>query len=323
MKKMSFFMRKLSLVLTLGALSSVAVAQDAETSGSVLTLCTYNIHSGIPNKKNQSNHIVDKSDMRNIADILTSSGAQIIGLQEVRNRFGGLKKNPSIDMPRTLAGLQDMHYVFGSTTDDIFNPQPIGGLQGNPDYIEWGSYNRWTNNGARHGEYGNAILSSLSFKDPENFAMPLDKPGTGEEQRCVVRVELEKPLRGLGTVVIYNTHLHHASAASRQKQMDFILSKAVAEPAHTTVFIMGDLNATLHPQRQDIIKKAEDAGFIDLAAAYSTKTGKPADNTIPAHNPDARIDYILCNKDINVLEVYTIPTEVSDHLPLVVKVSPK
>jgi endonuclease/exonuclease/phosphatase family metal-dependent hydrolase len=42
--------------------------------------------------------------------------------------------------------------------------------------------------------------------------------------------------------------------------------------------------------------------------------------TYPARNPKKRLDYILCNQEIQALQCCTISSDASDHLPLVAKI---
>jgi len=276
-----------------------------------LTLATYNIHAGFPMGKSSRNHKVTQDDLQNIADVLTSSGAAVIGLQEVHcelQQFAPPAKQISsaLNQPRQLASRLQMKYVFASTIDDPPAYAP------NPAYLEWGAIDQWSNNFARHGEFGNAVLTTLDLAStPTSFALPRRD---NQEQRGCVRVELETTAGQ--RLVIYNTHLQHDDQPTRVDQLDFLLERAAAEATGTLVFVLGDLNWADKPDgpmRRDWNNLLTRFGFYDLGR------GNPQP-TIPADAPDRRIDYILCNRDLKVIEAKTIATPASDHLPVVVTV---
>lgn len=262
---------------------------------------------------NSRNHVVGPQDLRNIADVLTSSGAHVIGLQEVHCELLAFAPparqiTSALNEPRLLAHGTGMHYAFGSTLDDPPAYAP------NTGYMEWGTADQWSNNGQRHGEFGNAVLSRFAPMQPvENI--PLPRQGN-DEQRACLRVEFNPEETGGTTVVVYNTHLHHQGAETRASQLEAILQRAGVESTGTIVFIMGDLNWKSEPgtaEEAALCELLARFGFHDLAAHSSAPT-------FPADNPDRRIDYILCNQPLPVLSAEVLRTLSSDHLPLVVTV---
>ncbi|MGI8908241.1 MAG: endonuclease/exonuclease/phosphatase family protein [Candidatus Sumerlaeaceae bacterium] len=280
-----------------------------------LTLATYNIHSAVPNGSSLASYFITPKDVQNVADVVTSSSASIVALQEVRCewqwRRAAQHDTFAPDLARRIAQYCAMNFAFGSTIDDVTS------YPSNTAYIEWGSGDQWQNSGAIHGEFGNAVLSRHKLTAvPVNIPLPTDP---GEEQRACLRVsfaldETSSPL------VVYATHLHHRQPSARQKQMASILDHAKKEVTTATVFIMGDLNTSPGPDEPDLIAMAERAGFHDLAALHAAKQNRSPDNTIPAHQPKKRIDYILASRRLTVLDAHTIETTASDHLPLVLTV---
>ena len=292
------------------------VSQANATSS--LTLLTYNIHAGVPLGKSSGKYAATLQDLRNIADVITTSTADIVALQEVKCDWGCSKpetlQSLPADIPRVLACLTGHNFAFASTLDET------PGFPGNTAYVEWGTCDQWTNNDAVHGEFGNAILSRKPMTAPaQNIALP--KAST-EEQRGCLRAEWNDANSGFGAVVVYATHLENTTATARTSQMKAILSRASLDTTTATVFILGDFNYFPQPEEEDLIALANASGFHDLAADYSRHHSAPPDFTFPSDKPDRRIDYILCSKPLPVDYAATLNTRASDHLPLVIRVGP-
>ena len=307
----------LYLTVALAILSTGACATS-------LTLTTYNIHSGIPDGYNRLNYTQSPRDLHNISDIFTTAGAEIIAMQEVSNQWNRPKRGKpdaqSLNMPQHIATILNMNYAFGSTLD------ATSGYPENRGYLEWGNVDKWTNNGADHGEYGNAILSKYNFAAPPTIVkLPrgdAEALKNMDEARNAVRVELTD-VPGLGPVVIYSSHLQHNNGQTREAQMTELLKTAKADTTTATVFIMGDMNHFPHKGEPDLLGMVKEAGFHDLAAEFATKTGTEPANTMGGGKKAIRIDYIFCSKPLDVSDVQVFDTKVSDHFPLTVRLKLK
>jgi endonuclease/exonuclease/phosphatase family metal-dependent hydrolase len=110
-----------------------------------IRIMSYNIHHGISRD--------GKLDINNIAEVIRESGAQIVGLQEVDNRF---IRTFFRDQARELAEKLDMHYYFGE------------------NFTLFGA------------GYGNAVLSKFPIVSASN--LQLDSKG---EQRGVVSARID------------------------------------------------------------------------------------------------------------------------------------
>lgn len=306
-------------------LSTLAVllcsSLSAQSSAS-LTIASYNIHSGIPAGHGQANYYPGASDIRNIADVLTTTGASIIALQEVRNlseppeRLKGQALAPNI--AQELAAILGMNYAFASTLDTVT------GYPENRGYTEWGTRDQWTNNAAPHGEYGNAILSKFDMSSPTLIKLPRgDAEGQkkGDEPRNATRVVIPN-VPGLGKTIVYGTHLQHNNGVTREAQMKEILSHAKTDMADATIFIMGDMNHFPHPGEPDILGLVKEAGFHDLAAEFAASKNTTPPPTMGEGLVKIRIDYIFCSRPLKVQDVQVLQTEVSDHFPLAITVTP-
>lgn len=319
-------------VLAGPAMRSVLAESSAVTS---LTLVTYNLHVGVPMGEAIGPYRAGWKDILAQAHVLRDARADIAALQEVDSEFGltlppERHRSSLIPMPRVMAHVTGMNYVFGSAQDDIRYPSDNAG------YVEWGSGDQWTSNGSEHGEVGNALLSRHSFvRPPENIPLPREE---GKERRACIRAELAVPGAGEKPVVVYATHLQHDSASSRVDQMRAILERARRDArAGALVFILGDLNhqapdeerAAAGPDkdgqgrpgsRENPIALALEGGFHDLHALHAAGKSTHPEPTYPADAPRQRIDFILCSRPLKVTEAAVIPTLASDHLPVRVTV---
>jgi endonuclease/exonuclease/phosphatase family metal-dependent hydrolase len=94
-----------------------------ETSVKNVRVMTYNIHSGF--------NVHGQGDLEAIAQVIESSGADVIGLQEVsRGRF----MDGSMDMPYWLAQRLDMTYLFRGTEEPVWG----NALLSRYPVVEWG-----------------------------------------------------------------------------------------------------------------------------------------------------------------------------------------
>ncbi|MBX7244502.1 MAG: endonuclease/exonuclease/phosphatase family protein [Candidatus Sumerlaeaceae bacterium] len=294
----------------------VIIAAVAGHATSTLSLVTYNIHSGIPNGLSSAKHAVTQQDLQNIADVLKSASPDIVALQEVRCEWtsktvDGRSVVVGPNEPRDFARLTGLGFAFGSAIDDA--PK----FPANTGYKEWANAgDPVTTSGAIHGEYGNAVLSRLPFRTPpENIALPNRE---GKEQRACLRLEM--PETHAGPLVVYATHLQHDSAEIRVDQMTEILRRASSEATGTLVLLMGDFN--YHPGTAgDLLGLAARAGFHDLQGEAAKTAGVEPEPTFPADKPKQRIDYIMANRPLKVIQAKVIESEASDHRALWIQVA--
>ena len=158
------------------------------------------------------------------------------------------------------------------------------------------------NPGEPRRQYGTAVLSKYPIIQAANY--PLTKIGNTEQ-------------RGLSETVInvkghhlnfYNTHLA-LTAAERTIQIQEVIE--IAGKTDGPKVIMGDLNARPNSaEMQPLFAHYKDA-FADQNDAY----------TIPAENPNSRIDYIFTSNEIETEDAKVLSTIASDHLPIVAKIT--
>lgn len=160
--------------------------------------------------------------------------------------------------------------------------------------------------GARR--FGCAILTRLPVLGSVNHALT---------RISTLAPELgPQPLPGFGEVVVdcrgyelrfFVTHLYWRSQELRcqeVQEMEQIIGREVGP-----FVVVGDYNAK--PEHDEMALAREYAN--DAWLACGTGNGF----TFPAHAPDRRIDYIFVSSDLRVRSVEVLPSEASDHLPVV------
>ena len=257
--------------LTVLVLLSVACVPPPapEPIGQQITVMSFNIHHGVG--------VDGNLDLQRIADVVTSSSAGIVGLQEVDRHFG--ERSDFVDQATWLAQTLDMHVAFGANLD----LEPIDPAD-------------------PRRQYGNAVLSTYPIVSSLNTLLPLE---AGGEQRGLLEAVVDVD----GTEVrAYSTHLQHDSQSARLAQVEAIRAYLAASSADSSVVLLGDLNATPESPEiavivEDLTDSWEEAGVGD-GFTYSTDS------------PSVRIDYVLTSDDLTTRTAAVITSDASDHLPV-------
>lgn len=183
----------------------VGCGQNPET----LSIMSYNIHRG-QDAENQ-----DK--LREMADFIIESGAEIVGLQEVDSVC---YRSGEVDQPKVLAELTGMHYAFVRHFE----------FQG--------------------GAYGQAILSKYPISNVVNQRLPIasDPPG---ETRAFLTADVETPS---GTWTVGVAHLDYRDAGSRERQAK-IATDILLESEHPSI-LLGDMNAEPGSETISILRQS-------------------------------------------------------------------
>ena len=156
------------------------------------------------------------------------------------------------------------------------------------------------------GDYGNATLTNLPVVSHENLKLPT--PPDAEPRGCLRTTIRASEL----TLDVLNAHLG-LDEKQREEQTSAIL-KAVRD---VPTILASDMNETAAgPGVGAILARLRDA-----AEENAAEKG----NTIPAKNPERRIDFIFVSKDMNVpsCDVLSTPftATASDHLPCIADVN--
>jgi endonuclease/exonuclease/phosphatase family metal-dependent hydrolase len=256
-------------VLAVGAGAAPAAAAPDATNVRVMS---FNIHHGADP--------ADNLDLERIAGVIEDSGAEIIGLQEVDNRWSS--RSDFEDQAAWLAERLGMHYAYAANLDR----DPAAGQ-------------------TERRQYGTAVLSEYPILSSENHLLTnIEYEIRPTEQRGL----LETVINVEGNhISFYNTHLDHQRSEQRQSQMKEIL--AISEETDRPAVLVGDLNAVPGTPEMDAVLSR----FSDVFEAL----GRPDDFTYPVENPDRRIDYILARGQIQPLSAEVIDSDSSDHLPVI------
>jgi len=242
-------------------------------SGTTVVVMTDNIHYGDP-------------DLAGTADVICSSGADLVGLQEVDVHWG--ERSGFADQASQLAATCGMDMRFGP----IYTLPPVEA--GRPDR-----------------RFGVAILSRLPILSSTNHLLTRlstqveggPEPAPGFLQ---VTVDVE------GTALdVFVTHLDfRPDPEVRRIQVEEML--AIIEATDHASVLLGDMNAG--PEREELSPL-----FLRMRDAWSAEAGDGF--TFPADAPARRIDYVFVAGPLDVLDAHVLDTHASDHRPVLARLS--
>ncbi|CAN7480895.1 endonuclease/exonuclease/phosphatase family protein [Paenibacillus sp. LjRoot153] len=220
----------------------------------------------------------DILNLNRIADVIKTSGADIIGLQEVDNHFSA--RSDFEDQAKWLANYLGMHYMFAANLD--YDP---------------------LNEGEPRRQYGTVVLSKYPILSSENHL--LDNTQYPAEQRGLAKTVIN--VRG-NHINFYNTHLDNKRAEQRDIQVNEILD--IVNQDKGTSILVGDFNAT--PDSREILKMS--AQYKDVFAELGLNDAYTS--YYYSDKPNRRIDYIYTSDDVKINAGNVIDTNAADHLPI-------
>ena len=267
---------------------------EVGTYDRMVRVMSYNIHFG------QS--LENVYDLQSIADVITSSGADIVCLQEVDVNWGERSNYDD-----TLAILAEMT-----------------GMRSYNAYI----YDKPSSRGEEYPNerFGVAFLSKYPIVSFNNHEITRWSTQDGDPQPGDPDFPGTKP--GFGEIVVdvngvymrvYNTHLDYRGEnpegyphTIRLDQVNDML-RIMDTSTYPTV-LTGDMNA-------DVSDPTAAEVFDPLLEKFSDAwalAGKGDGNSYPSDTPDRRIDYILTTpSSVEVVNAFEINTQASDHRPVV------
>jgi endonuclease/exonuclease/phosphatase family metal-dependent hydrolase len=191
-------MKKTSLLILLSGLLNVAFAQEVK-------VMTYNIHHGA--------NAAEVDQLDEMAKFIKSSGAELIGLQEVDSVC---KRSGNVDQMKRLGELTGMYFAF-----------------------------------ARHmaydgGAYGQGILSKYPISGMRNNRITLLKKDGAKDSRALISVEVAMPNKRKLTFASVHFAL---DAPSRNIQSAETINYLQTDKM--PVILTGDLNA--EPNQKEIV----------------------------------------------------------------------
>jgi endonuclease/exonuclease/phosphatase family metal-dependent hydrolase len=242
-----------------------------------LRVASFNIHHGVG--------IDGRLDLGRTAATIQATGAGVVGLQEVDRHMS--PRSGWIDQAGWLADQLDAEVVHGPTIDLDPDDPSI------PD--------------APRRRYGNALLSVHPIRTWQALPLP---SGDGTEPRGLVMAVIDVD----GTLVqVAATHLQVRSRSERLAQaariVDLLGVGPGDEPGGMSSVLLGDMNAT--PDTPEIAVLT--AAFVDAWSAAGHGPGF----TFDAATPHTRIDYVMTSPDVPARAAWLVPTDASDHYPVV------
>lgn len=237
-------------------------------SGADVVVMTYNIHYGQP-------------DLGRAAELICSSSADVVGVQEVDVHWGA--RSGFADQAASLAAACGMEHRFG----------PIYTLPA----LEAGRPDR---------RFGVAVLSRLPILSSTNHLLTrLSTQAEGPPEPAPGFLQVTVDLDGT-PVDVFVTHLDfRPDPEVRRMQVEEMLS--IMGPAGRPTVLLGDMNAT--PDRAELaplLSRMRDAWAAGDGTGF----------TYPAETPVRRIDYVLVKGPLTVLETGVLDTDASDHRPV-------
>ena len=255
-------------------------------------IMTYNIHYG--------NTIDNVFDILEISRVIRESQSDIVCLQEVDNFWSARSEFESLISIISI----DAGYPYY-----IYNP----------------IYDKPSSRGDKYPneQFGTAILSKYKIVESHDYIISRWSSQKGDPQPG--DPGFPSQYHGFGHVIldingknfsVYNTHLDYRANPPQgyNETMRAIQVREMLEIInykYPTV-LTGDMNADL---------KAKDV-FDPLLEHFNDAwqiAGEGDGKSFPCIQPNIRIDFILVNKNssINVKNAFLIPTQASDHLPVV------
>ena len=206
-------------------------------------------------------------DLERIAEVINSESPDVVSLQEVDNKT---RRSKGIDQAKELARLTNMKYIYGSSM----------------------AY--------KGGEYGNAVLTTLTVKESKIILLP-------GEPRSALCVTLKAPGKESSAKDFIFVATHLDESKEPQFKSISLIENLFKSDANLPSILAGDLNAVPNSTTMQALEKS-----------WQNATCK-AGFTFPAKNPSKQIDYILCRPSGNwkVVETRVLDEAVaSDHRPI-------
>jgi len=209
--------------------------------------------------------------LKDMAEVIKRADPDLIAMQEVDVNT---RRNP-IDVPKKLAELTGMQYHFFAKAMDY---------QG--------------------GQYGEAVLSKLPFKETKAYSLGTlsEYPG---EQRAMARVTVEKEGK---EIYFIGTHLDHEYEPNRIQQAKDIVN--ILKTYDKPVILGGDLNSL--PDSEPILTLR---GYLTWGCLNNT-----CPMTFPANSPNRTIDFLMYAPanafSVQGYQAYKWDPQASDHLPV-------
>jgi endonuclease/exonuclease/phosphatase family metal-dependent hydrolase len=160
---------------------------------------------------------------------------------------------------------------------------------------------------AADGRFGNLLLSRFPIVRSRSWSLPF---GDGSQRRSAVMAEIDV---GSHAVSVIGTHLEGGTHRTRALQVRALLSGL---PTTANVVVAGDLNAQPDDPDLSLVRAGGLRSVQDEAGLGQVSTAREPDF------PGDRVDWIFVGDAISIADVTIGTADVSDHLPLAVRIIP-
>ncbi|SDJ98581.1 endonuclease/exonuclease/phosphatase family protein [Sediminibacillus albus] len=223
-------------------------------------------------------------DLDRIAETIQESDAEVVALQEVDVHWAW--RSNFDNQLAYLAEKLDMHAFFAP----IYDQDPL-------------------NVGEPRRQFGVAVLSKHPILEAENREITRLSTQDSNPDPALAPGFADVRINAKGAKFsFYVTHLdYRADPLVREMQVEDMLN---IMPETESVILAGDMNAAPDaPELQPLFQRLQDVWTGEGGWTY------------PAVSPQKRIDYILASSNLTVSNTEVIQTNVSDHLPVISKIT--
>lgn len=166
---------------------------------------------------------------------------------------------------------------------------------------------------------GNGIFSKSPLRN--TTILPTQLSDGSDSYDAETRLYLQAEMTQDDTSVhIGVSHLSYTDGFSQTHKRDIENQKILSQlnNHHEKFIFCGDFNAT--PEAELIRTLSQQFQHAGPDFAQKTWTTKPFSyNGFEANALDWRLDYVFCTRDIKIISSRIVPTEVSDHLPILIE----
>lgn len=199
-----------------------------------------------------------------------------------------------------VAGLQEVDRGYGARSGFDDQPARLAELTGMLSCYGPAIVLGPCRPGGDRREYGNLVLSRLPVRSARSTALPSTLEGRG-----VLEAVLD--LGGTG-LTFFDVHLGLGSGPfERLPQSDAVAARIDLAPPPRV--LVGDVN--VQPPAPEL------APLVERLRDVWPHAGMGVGLTVPAAAPRRRIDVVLADATIRPVRAWTVPTDASDHLPVV------
>lgn len=171
--------------------------------------------------------------------------------------------------------------------------------------------NSFFSSAENRSDYGNAVLSKFPIKKKFGFVLPRPEWMLAVNRGCAVIItEVEGK-----EIVVMGTHLGLGGIMEIQTELRGIL-EVYYDYKDKPAIIAGDFNVEFFDLKYGVPE------LFDHFSSVNHSLNKDL-HTIPANRPGPQIDYIFVNDYFEIIDVFTVSSYASDHLPVVSKVELK